>query len=300
METIHFIVNPISGKGKSIITAQYLSDYFDKKDYSVTVKYSEYKGHAIPLTQQSIKEKAAIIVACGGDGTINEVASCLVNTDIALGIIPIGSGNGLARNLKISTNIESAINSIKENSTIAIDVGKINDDYFFSNTGIGFVADTISKFESSTNRRLPTYLLATAQAVWSYRNNTGYTIETNGKQETITPFLILISNTNVMGYNFSMTRSAKLNDGLLDLVIIDKLSRIKMIYFGFLFLFGLEHTIREYSYQLIKSATISLKDEDSEILFQIDGELKRTDKTKLQIAVFKKSLMVISPFAAGK
>ena len=295
MKIIHFIVNPISGKGKPTITAQYLSNHFDKKDYSVTVRYSEYKGHAIPLTVQSIKEKADIIVACGGDGTINEVASCLVNTNITLGIIPIGSGNGLARNLKISTNIEKAIKNLKENGTIAIDVGKINDEYFFSNTGIGFVANTISKFESSTNRRLHTYILATIQAVWSYRNNTNYIIDTNGKKQTISPFLILISNTNIMGYNFSMTRKAKLNDGLLDLIIIDKLSRVKMIYFGFLFLFGLEHTIREYSYQLIKRASITFETENPETLYQIDGELRKTDTSNLEIDVFKRSLIVISP-----
>ena len=114
MKTIHFIVNPIAGKGKAIISEQYLSKYFRKREFSIAVKYTEYKGHAKLLTEQSIVQKVDIIVACGGDGTINEIASCLVLTNIALGIIPIGSGNGLARNLKISTNIEKAIGIIKK------------------------------------------------------------------------------------------------------------------------------------------------------------------------------------------
>ena len=101
MKIVHFIVNPIAGKGNPDITEEYLSKYFGKENFRLVVKYSEYKGHAKVLTKQSIKEKAEIIVACGGDGTINEVGSCLVPTVIALGIIPIGSGNGLARNLKI-------------------------------------------------------------------------------------------------------------------------------------------------------------------------------------------------------
>lgn len=300
MKIVHFIVNPIAGKGKPIITDQYLSKYFEKKDFSVAVKYSEYKGHAKLLTEQSIKQKADIIVACGGDGTINEIASCLVHTNIPLGIVPIGSGNGLARNLKISTDIEKAINIIKINNTIAIDVGKINDNYFFSNTGIGFAANTILNFESSKNRRLLTYLTASVRSIWSYRNNTSYTIDINGKQETICPFLIFISNTNVMGYNFSMTRKAILNDGLLDMVVINKLNRLKMIYLAFLFLFGVEHTIREYSYHKIKNTTIAFENKNSETVFQIDGELKGVKKSKLQINVLNKSLNVLSPLSDQK
>jgi len=300
MKIVHFIVNPVAGKGKPLITEQYLLKYFGKKDFSIVVKYSEYKGHAKLLTRQSIKQKADIIVACGGDGTINEIASCLVHTTIVLGIIPIGSGNGLARNLKISTNIEKAINTIKKNNITAIDVGEINDNYFFSNTGIGFAANTILNFESSRNRRLLTYLIAGIKSMWSYKNIVSYTIEVNGKQETICPFLIFISNTNVMGYNFSMTRKAVLNDGFLDMVVINKLNRLKIFYLAFLFLFGVEHTMREYSYRMIKNTTSAFEGKNSETVFQIDGDLKTIKKNILQIKIFNKSLNVISPFGNKK
>jgi len=124
LKHIHFIVNPISGKGKHAISTEFLSQYFDIEKHTVTIKLSEYKKHAIQLTQESINENATIIVACGGDGTINEVASCLVNTNIILGIIPVGSGNGLASNLKISKNIEHAIHKIINHHVEKIDVGK--------------------------------------------------------------------------------------------------------------------------------------------------------------------------------
>ena len=295
MKVVHFIVNPIAGKGKSIITAKYLSQYFEKKDFSIVVKHSEYKGHAKLLAEQSLREKAVVIVACGGDGTINEVASCLVHTKFALGIIPIGSGNGLARNLNIPMNIEKAIDIIKKNKTVAIDVGKINDFYFFSNAGIGFAANTILNFENSKNRRFLTYLKAFIKSIWSYRDTSNTIIDFNGKQEMIRPFLVLVSNTNEMGYNFSMTRRALINDGLLDMVVIKKLSRIKMIYLGILFLWGAEHIIREYSYHTIKNTNIEFEDEKNEIVFQIDGELKKVKKNKLQINVIRKSLNVINP-----
>jgi len=294
MKIAHFIVNPIAGKGNPFITEQYLSKYFEKKHYSVVVKYSEYKGHAKLLTKQSIKEKANIIVACGGDGTINEIASCLVHTNIALGIVPIGSGNGLARNLKISTNVEKAINIIKLNNTTAIDVGRINGEYFFSNTGFGFAANTISNFENSRDRRLTTYLRATIKSIWSFKNYKKYTIRINGKKEVRDPFLVLVSNTNVMGYNFSLTRKAILNDGLLDIVIIDQLNHLKMIFFAFLFLIGSEHKIRGYSYYKFKNATIEIQNQELDIPYQLDGELKKSESGTFHLEVYKKSLIVVS------
>ncbi len=296
MKIVHFIVNPIAGKGKPIITDKYLSKYFPNKDYQIIVKYSEYKGHAKLLTKQSVKEKAEIIVACGGDGTINEVASQLVQTKVALGILPMGSGNGLARNLKIPRSLEKALTVIKSHKLIAIDVGSINGRYFFSNTGIGFAANAIANFESSRKRRLPTYLKATAQSIWSYRNNTNYTIDVNGKQQVIRPFLIFISNTNVMGYNFSITRKAILNDGFLDVVIIDKLNRWKILYFGLLFLIGMEAAIKEYSYQKIKTATIKVENPEFGVLVQIDGELKTFIKKELPVDIHRRGLNVIGPY----
>ena len=293
MKTIHFIVNPIAGKGQSIITEQFLSNFFEHENFRIRVKYTDYKGHATILTLQSINEQAEIIVACGGDGTINEVASCLVNSKITLGIIPIGSGNGLARNLKIPKKIKKAILHLKNQKETTIDVGCINGKYFFSNTGFGFAANAISNFENSSNRRLITYLRATIQSIWSFKNKTKFTISLNGKQEVLFPFLVFVSNTNVMGYNFSITREAKLNDGLLDVVIIDSLNRFKMIYLACLFLLGLEHKIKEYNYYKIKCATIKIENQNLETPYQLDGELEQNKSGVVHLEVFKESLSVI-------
>ncbi len=293
MKTVHFIVNPIAGNGKLIITEHFLSNFFEKENFRIRVKYSDYKGHATILTRQSINEQAEIIVACGGDGTINEIASCLVNSKITLGIIPIGSGNGLARNLKIPKKLEKAILNLRNQKKTTIDVGRINGKYFFSNTGFGFAANAISNFENSNDRRLITYLKATFQSIWSFENNTKFTISMNGKQEVLFPFLVFVSNTNVMGYNFSITREAKLNDGLLDVVIIDHLNRLKMIYFALLFLLGLEHKIKEYNYYKIKCATIKIENQNLETPYQLDGELEKSKSGVLHLEVFKESLNVI-------
>lgn len=294
MRIVHFIVNPIAGKGKSRITEHYLSTYFEKDYFSIVVKYSSYKGHATLLVQQSINEKAEIIVACGGDGTINEVASCLVNSKILLGIIPIGSGNGLARNLKIPKNLKKAIQRIKAQKATLIDVGRINGDYFFSNLGFGFAANTISNFESTSHRRLLTYLRATLQSIRTFKNDTKYTIEINGKEAVLNPFLVFISNTNIMGYNFSITRKAILNDGFLDVVMIDRLNKFKILYLAFLVLLRCEHKIKEYSYHRVDNATIKIENQDTEIIFELDGELKSTNPEVLHLEVLKESLKVIA------
>ena len=158
MIDIHFIVNPISGSGQNSLSKKFLQEYFETEAYSITIKFSEFKGHAIELTKQSIQDQAFIIVACGGDGTINEVASTLVGTNVLLGIIPVGSGNGLASNLGISKNIKRALQTIKKMKVSKIDVGCVNKRYFFSNSGFGFDANVIKNYEASERRTLISYI----------------------------------------------------------------------------------------------------------------------------------------------
>ena len=117
MKNVHFIVNPIAGKGDSTINEVLLSQYFEAKHFDLCLKISNYPGHATELTKASLHEGAHIIVACGGDGTINEVASCLVGTDIPLGIIPFGSGNRKINFYSLMTVIGTWDNKVTNKST---------------------------------------------------------------------------------------------------------------------------------------------------------------------------------------
>lgn len=132
MKRIHFIVNPIAGKGNHRLTKGFFEHYFEPEEFIISVRKTVYKKHAIPLAKQAMKDGVEVVVACGGDGTINEIASVLVGSHVKLGIIPIGSGNGLASNLKISKNITKAMMSIKVGKTIQIDVGSVNGTYFLA------------------------------------------------------------------------------------------------------------------------------------------------------------------------
>ncbi|RXJ50705.1 diacylglycerol/lipid kinase family protein [Gelidibacter gilvus] len=292
MKHIHFIVNPVSGSGNQLINKKFLNKFFDEADYVVTIKNSDYKKHAKTLTKLSIAEGAHIIVACGGDGTINEVASCLVNTNIPLGIIPLGSGNGLASNLKIPKRVEHAIALIKTAPVKKIDVGCINEHYFFSNTGIGIDAQVIRHYENSNERKLISYLKSSLKALKNIKYKNKITVEVNGETIQTYPFLVFISNSNEMGYKISLTPTASLQDGLLDVLIVSKMSRLKSLYFGFLILLKKPHLIKEAKYY--QSKEIRIRQENKSVYeSQIDGEFFNIASDAITISLLEKSLHVI-------
>jgi len=292
MQNIHFIINPIAGSGNEIINKELVLWYFNSIEYCIKFKYTAYKKHAITLTNESIEEKANIIVACGGDGTINEVAGCLVNTSIILGIIPIGSGNGFASNLKIPKKIPDALLLIKKKSVIKIDVGKVNENYFFSNVGVGFDAEVISQYEKMKTRGLISYLKATLNSFKSYKYST-FQYKLNDKKFLIHPFLFFISNTNEMGNNITLTPKASLIDGLLDIIIVPKISKLRMLIFGSLLLFRKHYILNEVIYKQLDSLIIN-RLAKSNFNIQIDGELKVVKKNRLKISILKQSLVVIT------
>lgn len=285
-------MNPVSGSGNQLINREFLNTFFDKTNYEITIKSSEYKKHAQVLTKSSISEGADIIVACGGDGTINEVASCLVNTNIPLGIIPLGSGNGLASNLKIPKSVTRAVHVIKSGTVKKIDVGCINEHYFFSNTGIGIDAQVIRHYENSNERKLISYLKSSLKALKSLNYNNKITVEVNGQTIQTYPFLVFISNSNEMGYKISLTPMASLQDGLLDVLIVSKISWVKSLYFGLLILLKKPHLIKEARCHQSKTVKIHQANQTT-YESQIDGEFFTIDKPSIHISLLEKSLQVI-------
>lgn len=294
MKKIHFIVNPVSGNGKHKFVKESLSPFFEELHYELVIKQTQYAGHATSLTLASIAEEADIIVACGGDGTINEVASCLVNKKIPLGIIPIGSGNGLASNLAISKNVRKALRTIKEGLTTKIDVGQINKHFFFSNTGLGFDAEVVSNYEQMEKRQLTAYLSAVIKSFNHYRGYKSVEIVIENKRRIIRPFMVFVSNSNEMGYKISLTPTAQLNDGLLDVVIIPQITKLRILYLGLLLLLNRTEDIQWI--QRIKTDALVLHEKNRHRLsIQKDGERFETENKTLNISLLTKSLNVIVP-----
>lgn len=288
---IHFIVNPISGSGKHNFGKTELEKYFPRSIYKIEVHYSNYKKHAIILTQNAITKNPDYIVACGGDGTINEVASCLINTEIKLGIIPVGSGNGLASNLNISKSLEKAAEIIRKGKIKFIDVGKINEHYFFSNVGVGIDALIIKKYERYNKRTLISYVRATIASSIQFKPIQA-TLSFNGEIIDINAFMLFISNSNQMGYGMTLTPNANLNDGLLDLVIVPKLSFLDKLIFGVCVLTNKIEKFKKAKHISIEKINIEMP---KKIFLdtQIDGELHNLKTNKIEIAIIKSGLSVL-------
>jgi len=290
---IHFIVNPIAGSGKNEIQLEVLQEYFEPENYKVIIKYSEYRKHATSLTMASINEGAHIIVACGGDGTINEVASCLVNTKVVLGIMAMGSGNGLASHLKIPRNLKSALTLIKNQHTKKIDVGRLNNNYFFSNVGVGIAANVVRHYENSSKRKLFSYVKASFKSLKELKNENLIQVTTEDQTLLINPLMLFISNSNELGYKVSLTPNASLQDGLLDIILVSKTNRFKTFLFGLLILFKKHHILPGVKSFQIKKAELARQNENY-FHSQIDGEYVPVNEKYISISVMEKSLCVIA------
>ena len=171
MKNIAFIVNPISGTKTKNRLAKLIRELLDPVQFSPTVVVTEYAGHATQLAQQFAAQDYYAVVAVGGDGTVNEVASGLIGTNTALGIIPNGSGNGFARHLDISTRMNRAIEMLNSSEVISVDYGMVNDIPFFSTFGVGFDAVVAQDFADSS-RGFKGYVQSIFKDLFKYKPET--------------------------------------------------------------------------------------------------------------------------------
>jgi YegS/Rv2252/BmrU family lipid kinase len=217
---IVFIVNPHSGtQGKEHILT-YLNETPKDEHYTHEVVYTEYAGHATEIAAREVEKGTFAVVAVGGDGTINEVARSLLHTDTALGIVPCGSGNGLARHLRIPMDARKAIDIAFGGNVEMMDYGLINEVPFFCTCGVGFDALVSLKFAEAGRRGLLTYLEKTLYESLKYRPET-YELETEDGTQKYKAFLIACGNASQYGNNAYIAPLAELTDGLLDVTILE-------------------------------------------------------------------------------
>ncbi len=291
--SIIFIINPIAGKGKGKNIEPIIQQFFIDKHLPIQTHFTKKAGHATGLTKDALSLNPAMIVACGGDGTVNEVAQVLVGTDIPLGIIPIGSGNGLAANLLTPVSIEKALKSILNKKVISIDVGKINGNYFFSNIGFGIDAAVIEKYAQAKERKLWGYIIASIKVIFSYSpKNFTITLE-NQKELTNDYYFLFCSNSNEAGYGISFTPNAKLNDGKLDLLAIKKLNFIEQIQFSICTLRKRIDKVKKADILQISSVTFT--NIKMKTIAQIDGEAVVLQDKDIHVSILPNSLNVIIP-----
>ena len=289
---VFFIVKPVNDYAlKQLYNS--IEIIFDKKKDTVHILKTSKKEHAIYLTQKAIGEKADVVVACGGDGTVNEVARGLVKTEIPIAVVPVGSGNGIARHFKIPLGISNAIQLIKKKKIAKMDVGVVNGHYFFGNMGCALESHFIHVYNKNGSHGIWAYIIAFFNAIISFKYQK-IQIEYQKEIRQISPFVFLVSNTNQQGYNFSLTPEAMSNDGQIDLFWMEKSNLIKKIKFMINTLIG--RKLKSKDCNLIKLSTlkISLLDPGN-FCVQIDGEYLPVTSRNLEVGVIPKKLNVIVP-----
>jgi YegS/Rv2252/BmrU family lipid kinase len=216
-----FIMNPIAGGGRDLTRiGRIISTILIRnRNCDFEIRVTSKRGEAYEIAKSVVNQDYYAVAAVGGDGTVNEVASALVNSNIRLGIIPVGSGNGLARGLNLPLTLRRAIRSLCTGDTRKIDVGKIEDRYFFATTGLGFDA-VIGKLFDEGNLRGPLpYFYIGIREFFTYKPKE-YILRFDEQEEKVRALIVAVANTNQFGNGALIAPLAKPDDGLLDICII--------------------------------------------------------------------------------
>lgn len=213
-----FIVNPNAGKKMSGNLIEIIRNEIPKEiEYQIEIwKSKEHFKEILNLLQTKSFTDA---IAVGGDGTVNQVAKSVIGTNIALGIVPAGSGNGLARTLGLSMKTEEVIKQIAEGNKKKIDYGTVNNIPFFCTSGIGFDAHIGNLFATSKKRGLQSYIKITVRELLRYKSQE-YILKFNNQEIKRKAYLITVANAGQYGNDFYIAPEAKINDGKFHLVIL--------------------------------------------------------------------------------
>ncbi len=218
---IVFVINPTSGTTNKDVMPQLIDKYIDSDNNDVSTVFTEYAGHASEIASKCVNEGVDVVVAVGGDGTVNEVARALVESDTALGIVPCGSGNGLARHLMLPMNVKGALEIINNGMVHSLDYGIIDGHPFFCTCGMGFDAFISKKFASAGKRGPLTYIENVLKEGLKYEPET-YELTLDGNEtERYKAFLISVANASQYGNDAYIAPQASMSDGFLDVVIME-------------------------------------------------------------------------------
>lgn len=289
-QKIFFIINPASGNVKNKPRAEDINNFFAGKPYEVVIEFSKAKGHATELTNRALHQNADVVVAVGGDGTVNEIARAMNYSNKALGIIPCGSGNGLARHHKIPFKIEKALEVICNNHVISHDSIKINEHVSFNVSGIGFDAHVAHLFGADGKRGFASYVKLVVKEFSKY-SEFEYKVNSSEHQWKGKAMLIAIANASQFGNNAQIAPYADTNDGKADITLVNKMSAWRLPLFAYKVFQGrVDHS--KYARVLnTPSLTISCTEK---MPLHVDGE-PAGFSNQFEITTLKSTLKLLVP-----
>jgi diacylglycerol kinase (ATP) len=270
---IAIIINPIAGGARpeaAFRRAELASAVLASAGEAGEVFVSERKGHARELAAAAASRGARLIVAWGGDGTVNEVASQLAFSETPVAIVPAGSGNGLATDLQVSRQPERALAEAFKATPRPIDAGRFGGRLFFATAGVGFDAHVASCFDRDIvgRRGFSTYVRIGIRELFAYRV-LSYQVAAGPDSRECHALMVTVANASQFGNGARIAPGAQLDDGLLDLVVFEEVSRFRTFCAVPRFLTGGAAGLKGLSIQRIEHATIET---DREMTFHVDGE----------------------------
>lgn len=285
---ILFIINPIAGDKEKGNLEKQITQLFSQ-GFQYELAYTERRNHATELSKSALG-KFDIVVAVGGDGTVNEIGQPLIGSNTALGIIPYGSGNGFARHLQLPLNSQEALQIIANNYQLETDTITVNDMAFFNVAGIGFDALIGHKFAIYGKRGFLPYFNLVVKEFYQYRP-VYYKLWIDNKFYHRKAFLISFANSSQFGFNAHISPNSKINDGHFEVCFIKKFPKWKA---GRLALRLFSQTIHESPYtEVIRAQKVEIKQAGS-IPVHFDGEPAMFDNS-VQMKINPKSLKIIVP-----
>ncbi|MFN0189597.1 MAG: diacylglycerol/lipid kinase family protein [Bacteroidia bacterium] len=290
MKSLLIILNPIAGKGIAEKVEKAIDESGLNEHFQVQIQFTKHSGHAAEIAAKAVQKKIDVVVAAGGDGTVNEVASQLVHSNTALGIIPIGSGNGLARHMGYSMQIKKCLQQIAVSKIKKIDTLLINDRFGVNVSGFGFDGFVAWKFNNEGKRGMSNY---TKIALREYTKYPPIQFELEGLPQPhfSNAHMLVIANASQFGNAAIIAPTAQLSDGLMDVVLVRKPSPLQLpSMFYRLFTGKLKDTDYIQSFKCKQFTATS----DREIHLHIDGEACEPIR-KINVVLQPKSLLVIDP-----
>ncbi len=285
---IAFIINPKSGTSGKENIPDIISQEIDKELYIHDVVFTEYRGHGSELTKKFVLELYDVVVAVGGDGTVNEIARELRHTNVSLGIIPIGSGNGLARHLGIPMNVRKAVQQLNHSESVFMDYGLVNNQPFFCTCGTGFDAYVSMEFAKGQKRGVMAYVEKMITGYFSYKPQ-NFHLKGEGIDFKSKAFVLTFANAAQWGNNAYIAPQASVQDGKLDISIM---GNFPIIAIPTLALQLFTKTIdKDWFVSTFRAGEVILEREESGP-FHYDGE-PYDEGTTIKVSIVKDGLKVL-------
>ncbi len=286
---ICFIINPIAGIGRQKAVERLIEKYLDTSVFDAEIKRTNAPKHATLLAQEAVKENFSIIVAVGGDGSLNEVAKGLIDSDVTMAIIPVGSGNGLARHLNIPLDVKKALQLLNSGQIKTIDTVNFNDELFLNVAGVGFDAHIGWAFSKYKKRGFWSYVKLVLREFPAYKHQE-YELTIDGKTTLHNAFLITFANGSQWGSNAYISPLSVIDDGIIEIAILKDVSIFNFPYLAFKLLTKKLHLSSHL--ELLKAKEVIIKQKNT--IAHIDGEPIDTGNT-IHIKVNPASLKILVP-----